>query len=58
MIPPNVRRFFWDTTPKSFDPTACPTYAVAHILVCGDEKGVAWLKETFAEDEIKRPLSH
>jgi hypothetical protein len=41
MIPANVRRFFWDTNPESFDPTACPPYTIARILEYGDEKAVA-----------------
>jgi hypothetical protein len=56
MIPPSVRRFFWDTNPESFDPAAYPTYTIARILEYGDEKAVAWLKETFAEDDIKQVI--
>jgi hypothetical protein len=41
MIPANVRRFFGDTNPKSFDPTACPAYTIAPILEYGGEKAVA-----------------
>jgi hypothetical protein len=56
LIPAHVRRFFWDTNPKSFDPTAYPAYSIARILQYGDEKAVAWLKEAFAEDEMKRVI--
>jgi hypothetical protein len=56
MIPPKVRRFFWDTNPESFDPIAYPAYTITRILEYGDEKAVAWLKETFAEEEIKHVI--
>jgi hypothetical protein len=56
MIPPKVCPFFWDINPESFDPTAYPAYTIARILEYGDEKAVAWLKETFPEDDIKRVI--
>ena len=56
MIPPSVRPFFWDTNPESFDPIAYPAYTIARILEYGDEKAVAWLKETFPEDDIKHAI--
>lgn len=56
MLPPNVRRFFWDTNPDSFDPTAYPAYSIARILEYGNENAVAWLRDTFAEEEIKRVI--
>jgi hypothetical protein len=56
MVPQCIRRFFWDTNPESFDPTAYPAYTIARILEYGDEKAVAWLKVTFAEHEIKRVI--
>jgi len=56
MVPPFVRRFFWETNPESFDLTAYPAYTIARILECGDEKAIAWLKETFPEAEMKRVI--
>jgi hypothetical protein len=56
MVPPSVRPFFWDTNSESFDPTAYPAYTIARILEYGDEKAVAWLKETFTEDDIRRVI--
>jgi hypothetical protein len=56
MIPLSVRPYFWDTNPESFDPAAYPAYTIGRILEYGDEKAVAWLKGTFAEDEIKRVI--
>jgi len=54
MIPQCVRPFFWDTNLDNFDPASYPAYTIARILEYGDDKAVAWLKETFSEDEIKQ----
>jgi hypothetical protein len=56
MVPQCIRRFFWDTNPESFDPTAYPAYTITRILEYGDEKAIAWLKETFPEEQIKRVI--
>ena len=56
MILPSVRPFFWDNNPEGFDPTAYPAYTITRLLEYGDEKAVAWLKETFPEDDIKHVI--
>lgn len=64
MIPAHLRLFFWDINTDHFEPHSYPEYTIARILEYGDEKALAWLKETFSEDQIKnvirteRRLSH
>lgn len=41
---------------NNFEPTAHPKYTISRILEYGDTEAVAWLKETFAEDEIKEVI--
>jgi len=41
---------------NNFEPTAHPKYTISRILEYGDTEAVAWLKETFTEDEIKEVI--
>lgn len=52
MIPQHLRALFWDTNLDSFNPTTFPQYTIARVLEYGDDKAVAWLKETFSEARI------
>jgi hypothetical protein len=52
MIPQHLHALFWDISLQDFKPTAFPAYTVARILELGDEKAVAWLRETFSEDQV------
>ncbi|MGI8783718.1 MAG: DUF6922 domain-containing protein [Acidobacteriota bacterium] len=56
MIPQHLRPFFWDVNQNKFKPTAHPKYTISRILEYGDTEAVAWLKETFTEDEIKEVI--
>ncbi|MGI0085553.1 MAG: DUF6922 domain-containing protein [Nitrososphaerales archaeon] len=56
MIPNNLRSLFWDVSLEAFDPTSFPEYTVARILEYGDKEAVAWLRETFTEEAIKRVI--
>lgn len=56
MIPQHLRPLFWDVNLDNFNPTASPEYTIARILEYGDERAVAWMKETFSEAEIKRVI--
>jgi hypothetical protein len=47
---------FWDTNLDAFNPAAYPAYTIARILEYGDQKAVAWLKETFSEAQIVEVL--
>jgi hypothetical protein len=47
---------FWDVNVESFNPTDYPDYTIARILELGDEAAVKWMKETYAEAEIRRVL--
>ena len=57
MIPQHLHYLFWDVNLDSFNPTAYPEYTIFRVLELGDEKAVAWMKQTFPEDEIKRTIS-
>ena len=52
MIPHNLRLLFWNTNPEDFDPTAYPVYTIERVLEYGDEDAVAWLRRTFAHEQI------
>lgn len=52
MIPRDIRPLFWDVNLENFDPHAYPSYTVARILEYGDRPAIAWLRETFSEDQI------
>ena len=56
MIPRHLRPFFWDVNLESFDPRAHPDYTVSRLLEHGDRPEIAWLRETFPEEEIRRVL--
>ena len=52
MIPQHLRPLFWDIHLDQFDPRSWPEYTIARVLESGDEKAVAWLRETFSTAEI------
>ena len=56
MIPQHLRPFFWDINAENFNPYSYARYTIARLLECGDEKAVAWLRETFSEAEIKEAV--
>ena len=56
MIPSNLRTLFWDTNLDTFNPEAYPDYTIFRVLELGDEAAVKWLRQTFAESEIRRVL--
>lgn len=52
-IPKYLNYLFWDINIESFDPLEYPQYTIGRFLEFGDEKGLAWIKETFSEEQIK-----
>ena len=56
MIPDELRPFFWEVNGESFDPVAFPQYTIWRILELGTDAAVAWMKQTFAEQEIKQVI--
>jgi hypothetical protein len=56
MIPSNLQALFWDTNLGTFTPEAYPDYTIFRVLELGDEAAVTWLRQTFAEAEIRRVL--
>ena len=57
MIPKHLRSLFWDVNLEAFHPVSFPEYTIARILEYGDKEAVAWLRETFTEEAIKRVIS-
>jgi hypothetical protein len=53
MSPQEIRAFFWDTNPETFDPLSYPRYTVGRILEFGDERAVVWMKRVFSEAQIR-----
>ena len=58
MVPQHLRAFFWDTNLESFDPVSYAAYTIARVLEYGNEAAVAWLRETFSEETIKRVIAN
>ena len=56
MIPQALRPLFWDTNLDDFEPLSFPAYTIARVLEFGDEKAIAWLRETFSETQIVEVL--
>lgn len=56
MIPRHLRSLFWDVSLETFDPTCFPDYTIFRILEYGDKEAVAWLKQTFTEETIRRVI--
>lgn len=55
MVPKELQPLFWDTA-GAFDPVSYPDYTILRVLELGDDDAVAWLRRTFAEEEIRRVL--
>ncbi len=56
MVPEKLRGFFWDIDTDNFDPSAHPEYTILRLLEIGDERAIAWLRETFQENQITEVL--
>jgi hypothetical protein len=56
MIPSQLQPLFWDTNLATFNPSAHPDYTIFRVLEFGDDDAVAWMKEMFSEEEIRRVL--
>ena len=52
MIPKEFDVFFWDINPRTFDPLSYPFYTLARLLELGDERAVAWMRQTFSRDQF------
>jgi len=52
MIPQHLHSLFWDVNLDNFNPAAYPDYTIARLLEFGDDRAVAWMKETFPKAEI------
>jgi hypothetical protein len=57
MIPSGLQTLFWDVDLDTFAPEDFPDYTILRVLEFGDDSAVKWLRETFAESQIKSVLS-
>ncbi len=56
MIPNELNALLWDTNLAEFDPVAYPDYTIFRVLEYGDVAAFEWLRNTFADGEIRRVL--
>jgi len=54
MLPPTLKRFFWDTPVESIDRDAHKNYIIARILELGDEAAVEWLDHQYSKTDVRR----
>ncbi len=54
MVPNQLETLFWDTNVAVFNPSAHPDYTIFRVLEFGDREAIAWLREMFPEEEIRR----
>ncbi len=57
ILPPSVRRYFWDIDTKKANPKKHARYYVDRLLEMGDRKSVVWLKKMFGLQKVKHSLS-
>jgi hypothetical protein len=56
MVPRTLQALFWDTDLSTFLPSDYPDYTILRVLEYGDDKAIAWLRETFELPEIRRVI--
>ena len=54
MISQEFHALFWDINLDEFNPADYPKYTIGRILELGDEEAVAWMRQTFSEEEIPK----
>ncbi len=52
MIPENLRPFFWDIDPESFEPRSYLEYTVGRILEHGNIEAILWMRLQFPSELI------
>ena len=57
MLPPYLKKYFWDVDFSILDSEQRPRFVIERILEYGDRKSVRWMKENFSSEEIKKTLS-
>lgn len=51
-LPIFLRQLFWDVDAADFKPLMNPSFTIARILECGDEKACGWMRRKFDESLI------
>jgi hypothetical protein len=54
MLPPTLKRFFWDTPFEAIDRNANKSYIISRLLELGDEAAIAWLQRHYSRDDLRR----
>jgi len=54
MLPPTLKRFFWDTQSEHIDLELQKDYVISRILELGDDAAVLWLEKRFASEDITK----
>lgn len=54
MLPPTLKRFFWDTPVESIDRDTNKNYIIARILELGDEAAVEWLGRQYSKNDLRK----
>ena len=57
MLPPTLKRFFWDTPVESIDRDAHKNYIIARILELGNEAAVQWLGRKYSQTDVRKVVS-
>jgi len=51
MIPPYIKKYFWEVDTKKLDPRKYPEYVIARILEYGDPRAIKWIWQSFSKKE-------
>ena len=57
MLPPALKRFFWDTHSQHIDLDVHKDYVISRILELGDDAAVRWLEGHFTAEDIDKVVS-
>ncbi len=52
MIPPSLKKYFWDIRIENVDIAKHPGYIISRLLEFGDEPAVDWLESHYTPGEI------
>lgn len=54
MIPPNIKRYFWDVDANKLDPNKYSEYVIGRILEYGNPDAMKWIIKTFNNNLIEK----
>lgn len=56
MIPPVLKKYFWDVDLSTVDPVKHRRYVIERLVELGDDQAVRWLLKTYTANEIRDVL--